>query len=134
MVSLKPLKSIAHNLAHHFSSTLSMWKTDYTINHLGIASKTYNAPKIEINVLENSIKPEILNQGIIQEFLPEYQTYLTYLLKTHSMENVALKDVIIKYDFDVGRSCSYNLPTYSCISTIRTVSGRQFQATLTETS
>ena len=134
MASLKPLKSIAHNLAHHFSSTLSMWKTDYTINHLGTASKTYNIPKIEINVLENSIKPKILNKGMIQEFLPEYRVFLTYLLKTHSMENIELKDVIIEYDFDVGRSCSYDLPTYNCISTIRTTEGRQFQATLTEIS
>ena len=134
MASLKPLKSIAHNLAHHFSSTLSIWKTDYTINHLGIASKTFNIPNMEINVLENSIEPEILNQGMIKEFLPEYNIFLNYLLKTHSMEDVELKEVIIEYNFDVGRSSSYDLPTYDCKSTIRTVSGRQFQVALTETS
>ncbi len=134
MTSLKPLKSIAHNLAHHFSSTLSMWKTDYTINHLCTASKTHDVPKIEINVLESTIKPESLNHGMIQEFLPEYLLYLNYLLKIHSMENVELKEVVIVYDFDVGRSCSFDLPTYNCVSTIRTVSGRQFQALLTESS
>jgi len=134
LAALKILKSIAHNLAHHFSSTLSIWKTDYTIHHLSAASKTFNISKIKINVLKSSIEPEILNQGMIQEFLPEYNKFLKYLLKIHSLENVELEDVIIEYDFDVDRSCPYALPAYNCISTIRTTSGKQFQATLTEKS
>ena len=64
----------------------------------------------------------------------ELSSYPLYLLKTHSMENVELKEVVIVYDFDVDRSCSFDLPTYNCVSTIKTVSGRQFQALLTESS
>ena len=31
--SLKPLKSVAHNVCHQFASTLNYWAGDYGINH-----------------------------------------------------------------------------------------------------
>lgn len=31
--SLKPLKSVAHNVCHQFASSLNYWTGDYGINH-----------------------------------------------------------------------------------------------------
>jgi len=134
MPSLKIFKSVAHNLAHHFSSTLSYWKSDYTINHLGNASKKFKINLISIDILNNTIEPEILNQGVIKEFLPQYQIFLNNLLKTHSLEDIELESIIIQYDFSPSRKTMFDLPTYDSISTIITKSGRKFEALLTEES
>jgi len=134
MASIKVLKSIAHNLAHHFSSTLAYWKDDYIIHHLSNASQKFKINVITMDVLNNKINPKILNQGIIRDFLPQYKIFLNKLLQTHKIEHIELESVIIQYDFSVERKMEFNLPTYDITSTITTKTGKEFKALLTEES
>ena len=132
MSSLKPLKSIAHNVAHHFASTLSYWKDDYSINHVWNTAKKHNVNKVKIDVLNSKTDPEIINEGRVKELLPGLQAFFKQLIKSESMSEVELESVILEYDFGVNRVSSYALPTYDCKLLIKTTSGKTYEALLTE--
>lgn len=132
MGSLKPLKSIAHNVAHHFASTLSYWKDDYTINHVWNAAKADDISHVRIDVLNRKIEPEILYKGRVKEILPGVFQFLEYLMKSEGMGDIELEEMTLEYDFSVNRISLYDLPTYNCISTIETMSGRKYEVKLTE--
>ena len=132
MASLKPLKSLAHNIAHHFASTLSYWKDDYTINHLWNAAKKHDIEQVKIDVLKSKIAPEILYQGTIKDFLPSVTQFYKYLMKAQGMSEVEIECMILEYDFSVNRVSPYDLPTYDCKAMIRSTSGREYTVHLTE--
>ncbi len=132
MSSLKPLKSIAHNVAHHFASTLSYWKDDYTINHVWNAARADDINHVKIDVLRRKIEPEVLYKGRVREILPSVFQFLEYLMKTEGMGNIELEEMTLEYNFGVNRISLHDLPTYNCISTIKTMSGRRYEVKLTE--
>ena len=132
MSSLKPLKSIAHNVAHHFASTLSYWIDDYNIHHVWNAAKANGVTKVKIDVLNRKVYPENLNKGRVKEILPGILEFLEYLMKSEGMNDIELKEMTLEYDFGVNRIILYDLTTYDCVSSIETVSGRKYQAFLTE--
>ena len=76
MPSLKPLKSVAHSLAHHFASTLCYWENDNAINHLAIASKRCHAPIVEIDLLAQTATPSEIQAGMVAEMIPYLKNYL----------------------------------------------------------
>lgn len=132
MASLKPLKSVAHNVAHHFASTLSYWKDDYTINHLWNAAKNSGINKVIIDVLRTKIEPESLYQGRVKEFLPSVKEFYEHLKKSEGLSDVDIELLLLEYDFGVNRVSPYDLPTYDCQAKIRSASGREYVVHLTE--
>lgn len=132
MTSLKTLKSVAHNVAHHFASTLSYWKDDYTINHLWNAAKKHKIDHVKIDVLNSKIEPEILHQGRVKEFLPSITEFYEHVKKSEGMSEANIESLTLEYDFSVNRISLYDLPTYDCKATIRTSSGREYAVHLTE--
>jgi len=134
MPSLKPLKSVAHSLAHHFASTLCYWKGDYAIHHLAKASKRMHAPIVEIELLSQTANPPEIKSGMMAEIIPYLQNYLLKLLTKEGFSIDVISSATLKYNFGVGRINLYNLPTYDCISSIITHDGRKYEANLTEAS
>jgi hypothetical protein len=134
MPSLKPLKSVAHSLAHHLASTLCYWESDYAINHLAEASKRCNAPIVEIDLLTETANPSEIQTGMVAEIIPYLRNYFFKLLAKEGFSADLVAAVNLKYNFVVGRVNIYNLPTYDCVSSIKTSDGRTYEAHLTEAS
>lgn len=134
MASLKPLKSVAHSLVHHFASTLCHWNDDYAINQLAKASKRCLSTIVEIDVLAQTASPPEIHAGVVAELLPYLRDYFFKLLAKENFAPEIVVSVTLKFDFGVGRPCSLGMPTYDCVSAITTFDGRTYSAHLTEAS
>lgn len=134
MPSLKPLKSVAHSLAHHFASTLCYWGDDYAINHLAVASKRCHSTIVKIDLVAQTTSPTEIYAGVVSELLPYLRDYFFKLLAKESLAADVVESVTLKYDFGVGRDCAFDLLTYDCVSAITTSDGRTYSAHLTEAS
>jgi hypothetical protein len=133
MSSLKPLRSVAHNLAHSFASTLNYWKDDYAIWHLWRAAKAASVFRVKINVLASSVEPTRVNTGMVAEILPSIRTMLSDLLHKEGFESTLLVEATLEYDFAVQRASLYpSQPQYNCEVVLKTNTGRRFVAQLTE--
>lgn len=62
MPSLKPLKSVAHNVCHQFASTLNYWEDDYGINHLARAV-VGAGDLVMIDLLTGTSRPPMSGNG-----------------------------------------------------------------------
>jgi hypothetical protein len=134
MPSLKPLKSVAHSLAHHFASTLCYWESDYAINHLAEASKRCHSPLVEIDLLAQTANPVEIQTDMVAEIIPYLKKYLLKLLDKEGFAIDAIASARLNYNFGVGRANTFNLLTYDCVSSITTTDGRTYEAYLTEVS
>lgn len=134
MPSLKPLKSVAHSLAHHFASTLCYWESDYAINHLAEASKRCHAPVVEIDLLSQTANPSDIQTGMVAELIPYLKNYFFELLAKEGFSADMVACAHLKYNFGVERVHAFKLPTYDCVSSITTADGRTYEAHLTEAS
>lgn len=134
MPSLKPLKSVAHSLAHHFASTLCYWESNYAINQLAEASKRCHAPVVEIDLLTETATPSEIQAGMVSEMSPYLKSYLFKLLAKERFSVDVVASAHLKYNFGVRRVNVFNLPTYDCVSSITTADGRTYEAHLTEAS
>ena len=131
---VKQLKSVAHNLAHHFASTLNYWVDDYAINHVWNIAKEGNVTLVRIDVLNGRYDPDCLNHGRAEELLPHIKEFLQHLLKKAGLANIELSEAVIKYDFSVKRVSIHDLPVYDCESRIKIRSGGEYIALLTESN
>jgi hypothetical protein len=134
MPSLKPLKSVAHSLAHHFASTLCYWESDYAINQLAMTSKHCRAPIVEIDVLAQTVTPSEIQAGMVAEMISYLKSYLFKLLAKEGFSVDVVASARLKYNFGVGRINAINFPTYDCVSSITTADGRTYEAHLSEAS
>jgi hypothetical protein len=126
--SLKPLKSVAHNLAHQFASILNYWYDDYAIHHLAKAAKL-------IDVLNGTVSPPEIKSGVVAEIIPTLKASLASLLEKEGVSPELVNSATLSYNFDVGRKyVLYNLPTYECVSSLSTVAGKTYEAHLTESN
>ena len=133
MPSLKPLRSVAHNLAHSFASTLNYWKDDYAISHLWRAAVSAGVSRVRVNVLAATVDPDSVNTGMVADILPSIKATLTQLLQKEGFESGLVTEATLVYDFAVQRVSLYpGLPQYYCEVVLKTTNGRLFTAKLTE--
>ena len=135
MPSLKPLKSVAHSLAHQFSSTLNYWTDDYAINHLANAAKRENTPVVVIDVMKQEVAPPEVQTGVISEIVRALKPSLASILAKEGFALEIMESAMLTYNFSVGRIIfPQSLPTYGCVCTLVTTEGRKYEAHLTEGS
>lgn len=135
LASLKPLKSVAHSLAHQFASTLNYWHDDYAICHLAKAAKAHHVPTVVIDVLAQKVVPEELQVGVIAEFVPPLKDSLDAILHKEGFSIENLESATLTYNFAVERvDLLFHQPTYDCISSLSTKEGKKYDARLTERS
>ena len=60
--SLKPLKSVAHNVCHQFASTLNYWAGDYGINHFA-RSVVAAGNLVAVDLLAGTSHPALSGEG-----------------------------------------------------------------------
>ncbi|WP_157489201.1 hypothetical protein [Lysobacter sp. Root916] len=128
MPSLKPLKSVAHNLCHQFASTFNYWGGDYGINHLARSVRAEN--QVKIDLLAGASEPALLGEG------------------AHAIDKLAglLPELLAKEGFDtdllVGATAIYRfhdpLPVpggsvaYDCRVEFKTAGGRSYCVELSQ--
>ena len=135
MPSLKPLKSVAHSLAHQFASTLNYWEDDYAIHHLARTAKRENASLVVIDVLKLEVAPPQVKVGVMVEIVDALKPSLTSILAKEGFELDLLQRATLTYNFAVARTnFPFNLPTYDCVCELVTTSGHTYQAHLNEGS
>ena len=131
MPSLKPLKSVAHNLPHHFASTLNWWGDDYAILHLARAVGVLPEKRVEIDVLSQTSAPSLRGQA--RDVTVALRGKLLQLMEKAGLNPDILQSATITYDFGVPRrNVLFDLPCYDCVCTLTTTSGRSYSASLTE--
>jgi hypothetical protein len=127
--SLKPLKSVAHNVCHRFASTTNYWGNDYGINHLA-RSVVAAGNLVTIDLLAGTSHPQLRGEG------------------AHAVRNLAagLPELLANEGFDsdllVGATATYRfrapLPerggsaAYDCRVEFTTAGGRSFVVELSE--
>jgi hypothetical protein len=62
--SLKPLKSVAHNVCHQFASTLNYWAGDYGINHFA-RSVVAAGGSVAVDLLAGTSQPPLAGEGAL---------------------------------------------------------------------
>jgi len=130
MASLKPLKAVAHNLAHQLGSTLNYWHDDYGIHHLANQAERLGLTEVIINVLDGSTTPPSFRQGIVGEIVDSLRSTLVQLSEKAGVPFDVVASSVLIYTF-TGRTGD-GLPTYNCVSRITTKTGRTFESHLTE--
>jgi len=133
--SLKPLRSVAHSLAHQFASTLNYWGDDYAIDHLAKAAKRENTPVVVIDVLTQEVTPAQVQAGVVGEIVRALRPSLASILAKEGFALEIVESATLTYNFSVGRiAFPQSLPTYDCVCTLFTTDGRKYEAHLTERS
>ena len=127
--SLKPLKSVAHNVCHKFASTLNYWGGDYGINHL--ARSVVDAGNfVTVDLLAGTSSPKLSGEGAqapqqLAHALPE-------LLAKEGFAAALLASATAIYRFrgplpDRGGSVAYD-----CQVEFTTTGGRSYSVELSE--
>ena len=129
MSSLKPLKSVAHNVCHQFASTLNYWSSDYGINHL--ARSVVNAGNlVTVDLLAGTSNPELLDQGAyavrqLAQAFPE-------LLAKEGFATNLLASATATYRFRGSMPEPGGSVAYDCQVAFRTTGGQSYAVELSE--
>lgn len=115
MGKLKQLLGVAHNLADSFVSVTNRSFLNYIEFSLQVT-------KIEIDLLNEKIKPIRLTSKTTKNTLSEYQNWFFSELQKFKIDPKDIKKVIIKIDYKKGKSFGR---TYIC-NVIITAKGKRY--------
>ena len=133
MPAMKPLRSVAHNLAHQFASSLNYWTDDYAIAYLAKAATAEHAESVVIDVLAQTTKPSSVQQGVVAEIVPTLRAALFELLRKEGFAPETIAAASLAFTFGARPGNAWlGMPTYECVSTLETIDGRKYEAHLTE--
>lgn len=129
MPSLKPLKSVAHNIGAQFGSTLTYWDGDYGINHLARATNAVGGAVI-INFLSETSEPQLAGEGI--QAIRELAKNLPALLAKAGFVHDLLANATATYRFHGPNPSPGGCVKYNCRVELVTKEGRTYAAELSE--
>ena len=129
MSSLKPLKSVAHNVCHQFASTLNYWGSDYGINHFA-RSVVSAGNLVTVDLLAGTSSPKLLGEGAfavrqLAQALPE-------LLPKEGFATDLLASATATYQFRGSLPEPGGSVAYDCHVEFVTTGGRSYAVKLSE--
>jgi len=127
--SLKPLKSVAHNLCGQFGSTLNYWGDDYGINHLAHAARAAGG-RVSIDLLAGTSTPAL--GGLGPELVRQLSATLSALLQKESFAPDLLLAGTAIYDFQTPRPDPLGSSAYDCTVRFDVKGGRVYVIELSE--
>ncbi|OQX56136.1 MAG: hypothetical protein B5M53_02990 [Candidatus Cloacimonas sp. 4484_209] len=131
MPRLKVLKSVAHNLGHHYLSLMNDGEHMDIETHIFHIVRDTNEPHIFIDVMKCYIEPEVFRTKVILDSLIRLKSFLKYLVERQglTMDKVKSATMRIRYEFKniqiSKKSTSGDIP-YDCIVEIIAVNGKKF--------
>ena len=129
MPSLKPLKSVAHNVIHQFASTLTYWGGDYGINHLAHAVLAAGG-NVTIDLLSGSCTPALHGEGKIAAKC--LSGGLPRLMEKAGFQASLLSAACARFHFPGPAPVEGGNTAYDCIVELTTVEGRHYVVRLNE--
>lgn len=127
--SLKPLKSVAHNVCHQFASTLNYWGGDYGINHL--ARSVLDAGNlVTIDLLAGTSSPELSGEGVHAP--QKLAKALPHLLAKEGFATDLLASATATYRFRGPPPKPGGSVAYDCQVEFTTIEGRSYAVELSE--
>ena len=129
MSSLKPLKSVAHNVCHQFASTMNYWGGDYAINHLARSAGSAGN-LVTVDLLAGTSSPELSGEGahapqLLAQELPQ-------LLAKEGFATDLLASATATYRFRGPLPEPGGSVAYDCRVEFTTTGGRSYSAELSE--
>lgn len=129
MSSLKPLKSVAHNVCHQFASTLNYWGGDYGINHLA-RSVVSAGSLVTVDLLAGTSRPGLSGEGA---HAPEQLAQaLRQLLAKEGFATDLLANATATYRFRGPLPEPGGSVAYDCQVEFTTTGGRSYAVELSE--
>ena len=129
MSSLKPLKSVAHNVCAQFASTLNYWTDDYGINHLAKAARNAGG-HVCIDLLAGTSQPQLAGLG--PELVNQLASALPALLIKEGFAPDLLAAASATYNFGTTRSDPQGGVAYDCVVSLTTTGDRTYTVELSE--
>jgi hypothetical protein len=131
MPRLKVLKSVAHNLGHHYLSLMNDGEHMDIETHIFHIARDTNKPHIFIDVMKCYIEPDVFRTKVILDSLVGLKAFLKYLVERQglTMDKVKSVTMTIQYDFEniqtSEKSKSGDIP-YDCSVEITALNGKKF--------
>nr|WP_131515319.1 hypothetical protein [Pseudomonas chengduensis] len=129
MPSLKPLKSVAHNVVHQFASTLNYWAGDYGINHLAHSALAQGGT-VSIDLIAGSSVPLLWGEGHLA--CRQMSDALPVLLSKEGFAPSILGSAFARFVFSGEPPVPGGNATFNCVVEFRTIQGRRYEVRLTE--
>ncbi len=127
--SLKPLKSVAHNVCHQFASTLNYWAGDYGINHFA-RSIVAAGGSVAVDLLAGTSRPPLAGKGALG--VQQLASALSALLVKEGFETRLLSSAVANYRVRGPLPEPGGNVPYDCRVEFSTVGGRSYVIELSE--
>jgi len=127
--SLKPLKSVAHNVCHQFASTLNYWAGDYGINHFA-RSVVAAGNLVTVDLLTGTSHPVLAGEGAAGA--GQLAAALPSLLIKEGFEPNLLASATATYRVRGTLPERGGNVAYDCRVEFKTVGGRSYSVELSE--
>lgn len=127
--SLKPLKSVAHNVCHQFASTLNYWANDYGINHLA-RSVAAAGNMVVVDLLAGTSHPVLAGEGATG--VQQLASALPGLLVKEGFAPNLLARATATYRMRGELPERGGVVAYDCRVELTTVGGRSYVVELSE--
>jgi hypothetical protein len=127
--SLKPLKSVAHNVCHQFASTLNYWAGDYGINHFA-RSVVAAGGSVAVDLLAGTSQPALVGEGALG--VHQLASALPVLLVKEGFESNTLSSAIANYRVRGPLPEPGGNVAYDCRVEFSTAGGRSYVVELSE--
>jgi len=132
----KVLQSVAHSLAHSFTSALNWGDGDYVMGNLLLRAREDRANTLEIDLISGAVKPAVLVTPPVQRAVGRYSDWLRRLVANHhsDMRYVLKACLTIRYNLALERPNSKGSrgleSPYECTAQITDDRGKTWSATL----
>ena len=127
--SLKPLKSVAHNVCHQFASTLNYWAGDYGINHFA-RSVVAAGGSVAVDLLGGTSHPPLAGEGSLG--VRQLADALRHLLVKEGFGDNPLSSAVANYRIRGPLPEPGGTVAYDCRVEFRTAGGRSYVVELSE--
>ena len=127
--SLKPLKSVAHNVCHQFASTLNYWAGDYGINHFA-RSIVAAGGSVAVDLLAGASRPPLAGKGALG--VQQLASALPTLLVKEGFEANLLSSAVAHYRVRGSLPEPGGNVAYDCRVEFSTVGGRSYVVEVSE--
>jgi hypothetical protein len=136
MARYKVLKSVAHSLAHSFTSLMNYRDNDYVLGHLLRQARATGQSRLDFDVLTGKASPASLVTPPVADSISSYQKWFPQLVTSHktSMNVVQGATVTLTFDLDVRRPVrhhpAFQESPYRCVADITDDRGKVWSAVI----
>ena len=108
----KVIKSVAHNFADSFASTLNYVADDYVLSYVARRAITTGQAELKVDLLSGSVVPSALAASPVDQAIAQRVCWFPKLLASQRIDAAVVKEAIMCVRVDTSR-CSEPKPYYN---------------------